>query len=121
MARILVIDDSKLARQTCRQILAEMGHESLEATSGQEGLAAAKRHLPDAIVLDLLMHEMDGREVLKVLRQQNSSTPVIVMTADMQTKTRDECLRLGAIEVINKFVDPDDLKNAVEVALGTEK
>jgi CheY-like chemotaxis protein len=120
MARVLVIDDSKFARQTCRELLTKIGHDVIEAATGQEGLEVTGRESPDVIVLDLLMPGLAGHEVLKTLQQQHPSIPVIVMTADSQKKTAELCLALGAVQVINKFVDPDELNNAVRHALGRE-
>ena len=118
MARVLVIDDSKFAQQACRKALAHTAHEILEAMTGREGLDVAERESPDVVVLDLLMPDLEGQQVLALLRKKNPSIPVIVMTADTQRLTAEECLALGAVQVINKFVDPDELGNAVNEALG---
>lgn len=116
MARILIIEDSFLSRRTIAKILSN-DHEIIEATNGAEGLEFAAQKSPDCIVLDLLMPDMDGREVLQHLRQQGSTIPVIVVTADIQRSSRQDCLALGAITVIAKLPDPDQLKNAIAVAL----
>ena len=121
MARILVIDDSKLARQTCCNALTKMAHETLEAATGREGLEIVERESPDVIVLDLLMPDLEGQEVLKILQQRFPSIPVVVLTANTQRNAAEECLELGAVQVINKFVDPDELKNAVHNVLVGER
>ena len=121
MARVLVIDDSKFARRMCRDVLSSMAHEILEAATGQEGLEVAERESPDVIVLDLLMPGLAGEEVLRILQERNPSVPVIVMTANTQEKTADECRALGAAQVINKFVNPDEFKSALNTVLSANR
>ena len=98
--RILLIDDSQLPRLLGRAAFEDLGFEVLEAGDGQTGLELARSESPDLIFLDLWMPGMDGREVLRALQQAN--IPVVVLTADEEQETRDECLGLGAKAVINK-------------------
>ncbi len=84
VARILVIDDSRLSRMRMNDALTEAGHVIVEAENGVRRLAAHAEHQPDCIVLDLLMPEMDGHEFLRQLRNGGSETPVIVSTAEQQ-------------------------------------
>lgn len=67
MSSILVMDDSSFARQRLISILADAGHQVTDAANGLEGLEKAEKHMPDCIVLDLLMPEMSGLEVLSTL------------------------------------------------------
>lgn len=120
MARILVIDDSNLARQLARVAFQPAGHELLESSDGEAGLAIMRRERLDCVVLDLLMPGTTGCDVLRTMKQERLNVPVIVVTADVQTTTRDECLKLGAALVINKPKSPDELLDAVSQVLPAE-
>jgi len=115
--KILVVDDSSLARRMTRKILEELGHEVEEAPDGAQGLEQflLKRH--DAVVLDLLMHGMDGVEVLRKLKEMNPQLPVIVLTADIQRTTRDLVKEAGAVAMVNKPVSKEQLAEVLPVVL----
>lgn len=115
--RILVVDDSSLARRMTRKILEELGHEVEEASDGAQALEQflIKRH--DAVVLDLLMHGMDGVEVLRKLKELSPKLPVIVLTADIQRTTRDLVKDSGAVAMVNKPVSKDQLAEVLPIVL----
>lgn len=69
------------------------------------------------MLLDLLMPEMEGREVLQAMRDRGYKIPVIVITADIQSTTRCECLDLGALAVIHKMPNSDELLGWIKKAL----
>ena len=108
MARILIVDDSKLARTQVRRQLLSAGHETLEAENGREGLEVAKQEKPDCILLDLLMPEMDGIELLQAMQAEGIDIPRIVVTANIQPSVRSQCLNLGAADIINKPANKGD-------------
>ena len=111
--RILVIDDSSLARRTLRMIIESAGHTVDEASSGAEALEKYFLKHHDLIFLDMVMEEMSGLEVLVKLREINPEVRVIVATADIQSATRDEATRLGACEIINKPFTRDRVLSAL--------
>ncbi len=115
MACILLIDDSAFARRVTLQSLKSHGDEVLEASNGIEGVELAEQKNPDCIVLDLLMPEMSGFEVIKALNEKGLSIPVVVLSADVQESTRAECLELGAVAFVNK---PPKEAELVEVIHG---
>jgi chemotaxis protein CheC len=117
MARILVIDDSRLACAALRQVLENAGHEVLVANSAAKGLETAAESSPDCITSDVLMPGMDGRELLDALRAKGLGIPVIVVTADIQATTRADCERRGAYAVVEKPLKGQELLRAVEGAL----
>ena len=82
LPKVLVIDDSAGARELIGYMLAREGYEVLEADSGPRGLAMARRHRPVAIILDVIMPEMDGWSVLEYLKTdpELSAIPVIMAT-----------------------------------------
>lgn len=117
MALILIIDDSAYMRQTIRGILRNDGYEIREAEDGVKGLQEIKTHPPDCIILDLIMPGIDGFKILKVLSEERSRIPVVVVTADIQESVRRQCLELGAASFINKPPKEEELRAAIRNAL----
>jgi len=105
MALILIIDDSAFQRRLMRKLIELQGHNVIEATNGMEGLDAIITQSPDCVFLDLIMPESNGFELLEKLQQQKIDVPAVVVTADVQTSTYEQCLGLGAMAVVNKPVD----------------
>ncbi len=117
MKKILVVDDSGLARRLTRRILEELGHEVEEASNGAQALELYALHQHDLVVLDMLMTGMYGLEVLEKLKQLNPSVPVIVATADIQRSTRDDVRKAGASAIVNKPVNKDELAEKVSLVM----
>ena len=117
--RILVVDDSGLARRGTRRVLEGAGYAVAEA---EDGIAALERYFvekPDLVVLDLVMKGMYGLEVLSKLRELDPAARVIVLSADIQTSSRQMVNEAGAAAFLNKPVAADDLLAAISGALGT--
>ncbi len=121
MALVLIIDDSWLQRMNIGNIIKEGGYETIEAPDGKEGINLIDSRKPDCVILDLLMPEMDGIEVLKTLGDKTKGMPVIVVTADIQSTTRQQCLELGASEIINKPPKKEYLLEVIEKHLKAEE
>ncbi len=119
MARVLISDDSLLARMTLRDIVQASGHETLLAASGQECLELAASEAPDCILLDLLVPDLAGQETLSILRGLGVEAPVIVVTSDVQESTREYCLAAGASEVLHKPVRQEQLARAIGASLAS--
>ena len=117
--RILVVDDSGLARRGTRRVLEGAGYSVAEA---EDGMVALERYFvekPDLVLLDLVMKGMYGLEVLTKLRQLDPDARVIVLSADIQTSSRQLVNDAGAAAFLNKPVAPDDLLAAIGGVLGT--
>ena len=121
MALILIIDDSSFTRKALARMVKAEGHETLEASDGRAGLEMAASHTPECILVDLMMPEMDGLKVLEVLRDQGSRIPRIVVTADIQRSVREQCLGLGAMAVLNKPPQKDELQETLTRAVGSKE
>ena len=121
MARILIADDSSYQRGRLRKVIEAWGHQTLEATSGKEALVAVANEALDAILLDLIMPEVQGFDVLRELQGRPDVAPIIVITADIQDDVRAECLALGAAVFINKPVKPEQLQTALNSLLGSRE
>jgi len=113
-ARILVIDDEALIRQSIATYLEDSGFEVLQADDGPSGLQMAHDQNPEVILLDLRMPEMDGLEVLAEVSRDQAETPVIVVTGAGVLKDAMEAVRLGAFDFISKpIIDMAILEHAV--------
>ncbi len=117
MARVLISDDSLLARLTLQDIVEAAGHETILAASGQECIELATAEAPDCILLDLLVPDVAGQETLSILRGLGVAAPVIVVTSDVQESTRQYCLSAGADEVLHKPVRQEQLARAIGCSL----
>ncbi len=116
-AKILVVDDSSLARRTVRSLLEEMGHNVEEATDGASAIERYFLNRHDLVILDMVMEGMYGLEVLMKFKQLNPDVRVIVVTADIQTATKAEVRAAGAAALINKPVVRDELARVVNTVL----
>jgi CheY-like chemotaxis protein len=114
VATILVVDDSMFQRHALGRMLKEAGHSVLEAENGIAGLEKIESDRPDAVILDLIMPKLGGFETLEELRKRGNRTPVFVFTADIQATSRERCLELGATAFINKPLNREELKEALE-------
>jgi two-component system chemotaxis response regulator CheY len=120
MSKVLVVDDSGLARRTLRQLLEEMGHAVEEANDGAQALERYFLNRHDLVVLDMVMEGMYGLEVLMKFKQINPGVRVIVVTADIQRSTQAEVRAAGASALINKPVSRDELASVVSSVLKGE-
>jgi two-component system, chemotaxis family, chemotaxis protein CheY len=117
-AKILIVDDSALARRMTRQLLEQLGYAVEEAVDGPEGLERYVINRHDLVLLDMVMHGMYGLDVLAKFREINPKLPVIVVTADIQKSTREAAQAGGAAAVVNKPVDKEELTRVLETVLG---
>ena len=117
---VLLVDDSGLARRGTRRILEGAGYQVIEA---EDGLAALERYAierPSVVLLDLVMRGMYGLEVLAKLREMDPDARVIVISADIQTSSRDLVRGAGASGFLTKPVDAEQLLAAVGRAIAGE-
>ena len=116
-AKVLVVDDSGLARRSVRQILESAGYEVVEA---EDGLTALERYFlekPDIVLLDLVMKGMMGLDVLQKLQEMDPRVRTIVVSADIQDSSRKLAAAGGACNFLNKPVNREALLDAVAGAL----
>jgi two-component system, chemotaxis family, chemotaxis protein CheY len=121
MARVLIIDDSSFQRRILSSLLEGLGHTVLTAVNGREGLYTAVREKPDLIITDLLMPDLDGFAFLREAKTAGVTMPVLILTSDIQTATKNKCLALGAAGVMNKPVKKESLSRMVQQVLCTGK
>ena len=106
--RVLVIDDEDDIRELCRVNLEFEGFQVLDASDGPAGLAAAARHHPDVIFLDLMMPEMDGWDVLRHLKEDDATAqiPVVMLTARTGEEDQMRGWQEGILEYVSKPFNP---------------
>lgn len=117
MARILIVDDQDMMRDSLAATLAREGHEVMAATDGQSGVSKLEGTRFDLVITDLKMPKMTGIELLAEVKRLRPDTPVIVMTAFATVQTAVEAMKLGAYHYIQKPFDADEVKILVERAL----
>jgi two-component system response regulator MprA len=108
--RILVIEDDAAVRTAVRRALVLGRYEVLEAQNGQQGLLHAQADVPDAIVLDLGLPDIDGIDVCRTLRATGNRTPILILTARDAIDDRVDGLEAGADDYLVKPYDVRELK-----------
>ena len=117
MRRILLVEDNPDLAFGLRTSLEIEGYEVLHAETGREGLAMASAAAPDLIVLDLMLPEMSGYEVLRQLRRERRDMPVLILTARGEEADKVQGFRLGADDYVVKPVGVLEFLARVEALL----
>ena len=112
---LLVDDDPKLLRLVEHQLAAE-GLATVTAANGAQALARLKEDEPAAVVLDLMLPDVSGKELLAKFNQDYPNVPVIVLTAQTDLNEVVECMRLGAVDYVQKPFDATRLVTSVRNA-----
>jgi DNA-binding response OmpR family regulator len=114
--KVLVVDDEPRMIQFIRLNLEHDGFEVYEATSGPQALEKMRDQLPDLILLDVMMPDLDGFETLRLVREI-STVPVIMLTAKGEEDDRVRGLELGADDYVTKPFSPRELVSRVRAVL----
>lgn len=106
--KVLTVEDSANIRRLIAYNLQRAGYEVLQAADGKEAVRVLQQHVPDLIVLDIRMPEMDGFQLLELMRRYPTAAeiPVIMMTALSQPADVDRALHLGVVDYLVKPLDP---------------
>ena len=113
---VLAVDDEAGILRLIRMELAEQGFRVVTASDGDEALRLAEEQRPDIVLLDVMMPEMSGHEVMRRLREQ-SNAPVILVTAKDSDKDKVSGLEMGADDYIVKPFSPDELGARIRAVL----
>lgn len=121
--KVLVIDDQPFFTTMLRNVLEQQGYQVVAAGDGKEGLEQARKHIPDAVLLDIEMPGMDGFQVCEQLKRDPAlkATPVIILTATDDTKLNEKAFRAGAEITALKSVSGDRLINILKLVLAKGK
>jgi len=114
--RALVVDDYDDAREMYAEFLAFKGYEVVQAQNGVQAVTLAGAVLPDLIVLDLALPDMDGIEVTRRLKRDpvTATIPIVMLTANAQPGMLHQARQAGCAEVLVKPCAPDDLLQVVQ-------
>ncbi len=114
---VLVVDDDPHIRELCRLYLINAGYQVIEASNGREALDIVDKTPVDLVVLDVMMPEMDGFDVLEYIRDRDDWLPVIMLTAMGDEEDRILGLDMGADDYIIKPFSPKELVSRVRAVL----
>ncbi len=116
-ARILVVDDEDIVIRSCLRILDGNGYQIETARDGQEALRKVDDNSYDVMILDIMMPNLGGMEVLRRVKETHPDTDVIMITGLSQIDTAVQAMKLGAFDYISKPFEPDELKLVIQRAL----
>jgi DNA-binding response OmpR family regulator/DNA-binding transcriptional regulator YhcF (GntR family) len=117
--KVLIIEDNDDIRESTSEILELAGYAVIQAVNGKEGVAMAVSELPDLILCDIMMPEMDGYSVLHLLgkNKETAVIPFIFLTAKTDRQDMRKGMEMGADDYLTKPFDDVELFNAIEVRL----
>ncbi|HZE04256.1 MAG TPA: response regulator transcription factor [Solirubrobacteraceae bacterium] len=115
--RLLVVDDDRGLRDVLRRALSLTGYEVMLASTGSEALAEVAGAVPDAVVLDVGLPDIDGLEVCRRLRREGNRVPVLMLTARDAVSDRIDGLDAGADDYLVKPFDIDELRARIRALL----
>ncbi len=113
MNKILVVDDEAMARKLLKDFLEVKGYDVITASGGKEALEKIKEE-PDIVLLDIMMPDMNGMEVLDKIKEMSSSTVVIMVTALAENAIGVESIKRGAFDFVTKPIDLKHLQFLIE-------
>ncbi len=115
---VLIVDDHAVVRQGIKAFLATQPDIEVlgEAASGEEAIRMVEKHVPDVVLMDLVMPGMDGVEATREIRRISPRTQVIVLTSYHDDEHIFPAIRAGALSYLLKDVGPDDLADTVRKA-----
>lgn len=114
--KVLVVEDEAVLRETLQYNLARQGYQVHTAADGRSALEVARKQQPDLILLDLMLPELDGLEVCRILRQETSA-PILMLTAKTEEVDKVVGLEVGADDYITKPFSMRELLARVKAAL----
>jgi DNA-binding NtrC family response regulator len=116
-ARILIVDDEEIVIKSCLRILAGDEFQVESVQDGREALKKIEENPHDVVILDIMMPNIDGLEVLRRVKETHPNVDVIMITGLSQVDTAVQAMKLGAFDYISKPFEPDELKLVVYRAL----
>lgn len=122
MIRVLIADDHALVRESVKAILANEGDIEVIATAGdgREAIELSQTHLPDVVVMDISMPEVDGINATRIIRQKIVDASVIILSMHVNATLVQQALRIGAKGYVLKRQATDELPKAIRTAYNGE-
>lgn len=120
--KVMLVDDSRTMRNIQKSALAEIGYTNIvEACDGQDALSRVKAEMPELILLDWNMPNMDGLTFLKAFRTENKSTLVIMVTTEAEKSRVVEAIKAGVNNYLVKPFTPDQLNQRISETVSRRK
>ncbi|MBI9075376.1 MAG: response regulator [Desulfatibacillum sp.] len=116
LSRVLLVDDEREFVENLRDRLKMRDFGANVAYDGRQALDQMSREIPDVMVLDLNMPEVDGYQVLKEVKESHPNVEVIILTGQGSAEDQDHCMKLGAYAYLEKPIDIDELTKAMNSA-----
>jgi len=120
-ANVLVVDDEQIVCNSCRKILSQQGHNVQTVLNGREALKKVEENKYDVVIADWKMPEIDGMEVLRIVKKNHPDIIPIMITGFPSVESAVKAMRLGVSNYLSKPVDPDELTQALKKALEERK
>ena len=119
MAKVLIVDDSKVYRFRLRRLVKDWGHEPVTASTGDEAVDLARSMQPELILMDIVMPGMNGYQAKRILGRDPATCdiPVIFVSSRNEETDRVWGMRQGAANYVTKPVDPERLQAAITSAV----
>ncbi len=121
MGKILIIEDNPNNAEMMIRILQAVGHEVHHYVEGLKGAVAARELRPDIILMDFDLPDINGRNLILVLRKQLPNTAIIAVTAHVDANNEKIARRFGSVDYIAKPFEPNRLLDAVEKQLKNQQ
>lgn len=114
---VLVVDDEPIVTMSCERVLSDQGYRVRTADSGKTGLDLARQRGYDVILADLKLPDFDGMEIVRIIRSEQPSIPVVIITGYSTPETKHEARQLGVAGYVEKPFVPGEISDAVLQAL----
>jgi len=121
MAKVIIIDDEPGILQVMKKLCERMGHDTYAYQSGREGMAAIASNVPDVLVVDLRIGDMNGLQIIQKCHIEHPDMAIIMVTGYGTVETAVEAMKLGAFDYITKPFELDDLQRTINRALSREQ
>lgn len=118
---ILIIDDEKTIRWSLAEAIAAAGYETVDADTAADGIAKFRDASPDLVLLDMKLPDGSGLDVLKMLKSEDPTVPVVIMTAYAEVETAVEAMKSGAYDFVAKPYSVDKLRVTISNALENQR
>jgi DNA-binding NtrC family response regulator len=120
-ARILIVDDEDIVVRSCLRILADTGYAVDVARGGAEALKKIDETAYDVLLVDIMMPQINGLEVLQHVKQKRPGSEVIIFTGLSQSETALRAQELGAFAYLPKPFEPEDIRELIAQALARRR
>jgi twitching motility two-component system response regulator PilH len=119
MAKVLIVDDSRVYRYSLRRLMKDWGHEVLIAKNGEQAIQVARDEKPELILMDIVMPGMNGYQAKRKLARDETTSHIPVIFVSTRDEETDKVwgLRQGASAYVTKPIEPEVLQSAITNAM----